>query len=193
MARGPRYHVEFRRRRLGKTNFRLRKKLVASGKTRAVVRCTSKNTTIQFINFDLEGDKVMAAATTKELAKLGWKKATGNTPSAYLAGYLAGKRASENGIKQAVLDIGLKSPTKGSKVFAALKGMVDAGVEIPHSEEILPPEDFELHGFTSNHRRHVELNFRGEQSGYGFPIPIIGADKQSVHNIFNFLWDDINI
>ena len=141
MARGPRYHVEFRRRRLGKTDFRLRKKLIAGNLPRAVVRCTSKNTTIQFISFDPKGDIVAVAATTKELAKLGWTKATGNTPSAYLAGYLAGKRAADKGIKQAVLDIGLKSPTKGSKVFAALKGMVDAGVDIPHGEEILPGED----------------------------------------------------
>ncbi len=141
MARGPRYHVEFRRRRQGKTDFRLRKKLVASDLPRAVVRCTSKNTTIQFISFDPKGDTVTVAATTKELAKLGWSKATGNTPSAYLAGYLAGKRAAEKGIKKAVLDIGLKSPTKGSKVFAALKGMVDAGVDIPHSEEIIPTEE----------------------------------------------------
>lgn len=141
MARGPRYHVEFRRRRLGKTNFRYRKKLVASGLPRAVVRCTSKNTTIQFINFELNGDTVVAAATTKELTKFGWTKATGNTPSAYLAGYLAGKRAAESGVSKAVLDIGLKTPTKGSKVFAALKGMVDAGIDIPHGDEVLPAEE----------------------------------------------------
>ncbi|MCK5024522.1 MAG: 50S ribosomal protein L18 [Thermoplasmata archaeon] len=141
MARGPRYHVEFRRRRQGKTDFRLRKKLVASDQHRAVVRCTSKNTTIQFIRFDPKGDTVAAAATTKELAELGWSRATGNTPSAYLAGFLAGKRAAENGVSQAVLDIGLKTPTKGSKVFAALKGMLDAGVDIPHSGTILPAEE----------------------------------------------------
>ena len=141
MARGPRYHVEFRRRRAGKTDFRLRRRLVASELPRAVVRCTSRNTTIQFINFDPKGDLIMASSSTKELAKLGWKNATGNTPSAYLAGYLAGKRASEKGIGNAVLDIGLRPPVKGSKVFAALKGMLDAGIEIPHGEEIFPAEE----------------------------------------------------
>ena len=141
MARGPRYHVEFRRRREGKTDFRLRKGLITSGKPRAVVRCSTKNTEIQFINFNIKGDNVEVTATTKELKKLGWKRATGNTPSAYLVGYLAGKRASEKGIKKAVLDIGLKQPVRGSKVFAALKGMVDAGVDIPHSENILPSEE----------------------------------------------------
>lgn len=141
MARGPRYHVEYRRRREGKTDFRLRRRLVASEQPRAVVRCSSRNTTIQFINFDPKGDTIMASATTKELTKLGWSKATGNTPSAYLVGYLAGKRASEKGISDAVLDIGLRPPVKGSKVFAALKGMLDAGIEIPHGEEIIPAEE----------------------------------------------------
>jgi large subunit ribosomal protein L18 len=40
-----------------------------------------------------------------------------------------------------VLDIGLKEPTKGSGVFAALKGMVDAGLEIPHGKDVLPSKE----------------------------------------------------
>ena len=68
-------------------------------------------------------------------------QATGNLPAAYLTGYLAGKRASEKGMNDAVLDIGLKEPAKGAAVFAALKGMLDAGLEIPHGKEVLPPKD----------------------------------------------------
>lgn len=141
MATGPRYHVGFRRRRQGRTDYRMRKKLISSGIPRAVVRCTAKNTLIQFISFKPEGDVVIATATTMELEKVGWKHATGNIPSAYLAGFMAGKRASKAGIEKAVLDIGLKPPKKGTKVFAALKGMLDAGVEIPHGEEIFPSKD----------------------------------------------------
>jgi len=33
-----------------------------------------------------------------------------------------------------------KTPVKGSRVFAALKGAVDAGLKVPHSESILPDE-----------------------------------------------------
>ncbi len=40
-----------------------------------------------------------------------------------------------------MLDIGLREPTKGGVVFAALKGLVDAGLEVPHSDEMLPSED----------------------------------------------------
>jgi large subunit ribosomal protein L18 len=141
MATGPRYHVQFRRRREGRTDYRMRKKQITSGLPRAVVRCTSKNTIIQFVAFNPKGDEILAAATTMELEPLGWKHATGNLPSAYLAGFMAGKRASAEGIESAVLDIGLRPPQKGTKVFAALKGMLDAGIEIAHSDEILPTED----------------------------------------------------
>jgi len=47
----------------------------------------------------------------------------------------------KKGINQATFDIGLHVPSKGSKVFACLKGMVDAGMGIPHDKSILPSED----------------------------------------------------
>jgi large subunit ribosomal protein L18 len=52
-----------------------------------------------------------------------------------------GKAALAHGSQEAVLDIGLAASTPGNRVFAALKGMVDAGLEIPHSEDVLPDED----------------------------------------------------
>ncbi len=141
MAEGPRYRVPFRRRREGRTDYRQRQRLLRARIPRAVVRLSLKNATVQFIDFDPLGDKVLAAASSKELPKLGWTAATGNLPAAYLTGYLAGKRAAKSGVSEAVLDIGLREPTKGASCFAALKGMLDAGIEIPHGEEILPSED----------------------------------------------------
>jgi large subunit ribosomal protein L18 len=58
-----------------------------------------------------------------------------------LTGELAARRAVEKGIKEAILDIGLKPSTKGSKLFATLKGLADAGLQVPHSPELLPPMD----------------------------------------------------
>ena len=138
MAQGPRYRVPFRRRREGRTDYRQRQRLLRGRIPRAVVRLSLRNATVQFVSYAPTGDKVLAAATSKELAKLGWTGATGNLPAAYLTGYLAGKRAAQSGVEEAVLDIGLKGPAKGSAVFAALKGMLDAGVNIPHGEEVLP-------------------------------------------------------
>src|SRR2546425_1171801 len=42
MADGPRYSVPFRRRREGRTDYKLRRALVRSGKPRAVVRVPDK-------------------------------------------------------------------------------------------------------------------------------------------------------
>ena len=54
--------------------------------------------------------------------------------------YLCGLKAKTNGVKEAILDIGLVAPTKGAKIFAALSGVLDAGVEVPHSEEKIVKE-----------------------------------------------------
>jgi len=60
----------------------------------------------------------------------------GNLPAAYLTGYLAGLRAIEAGLEEAVLDIGLKSATPGSKIFAVQEGAIDAGLDVPHNESV---------------------------------------------------------
>tara|TARA_B100001750_G_scaffold248078_1_gene276548 strand:- start:4009 stop:4251 length:243 start_codon:yes stop_codon:yes gene_type:complete len=50
------------------------------------------------------------------------------------------KAAISAGYEEAILDIGLAASTRGNRVFAALKGMVDAGMEIPHGEDVLPDD-----------------------------------------------------
>jgi large subunit ribosomal protein L18 len=141
MANNPRHRVPFRRRREGKTDYRARLKLLRSGKARLVVRRSLKHTVVQLVSYDESGDRVLASSTTAQLPELGWTGSTGNTPAAYLAGLMAGRRASKAKITEAVLDIGRIRPSKGSKVFAALKGVLDAGVDVPHSDEVLPSED----------------------------------------------------
>jgi large subunit ribosomal protein L18 len=141
MATGPRYRVPFRRRREGKTNYRTRRALVLSRVPRLVVRLSLKNAIIQIIEAEAIGDKVVVSAHSRELAKTyGWLGNCGNIPAAYLTGLLCGYKALANGVEKAFLDIGLNIPSKGTRVFAALKGVVDAGVEVPHSEDILPDE-----------------------------------------------------
>ncbi len=142
MAHGPRYKVPRRRRREGKTNYYKRYIMVLSGKPRLVVRKTNKYIWVQLIIAKPEGDVTIAAAHSRELVKrFGWKGGTGNTSAAYLTGLLAGLRALKAGYNHAILDIGLHRPVKGARVFAALRGALDAGLEVPHSEEILPSED----------------------------------------------------
>jgi large subunit ribosomal protein L18 len=52
-----------------------------------------------------------------------------------------GKAAIAGGNEEAVLDIGLAASVSGSRIFAALKGMVDAGMDIPHGESAIPQEE----------------------------------------------------
>jgi len=140
-AKGPSYNVPFRRRREGKTDYRLRRGLIQSGLPRLVIRKTLNYLIVQLIKPAVEGDDVITSAHSSELAKkYGWLGSLNNLPAAYLTGLLCGYRSVTTGVKEAVLDIGLQSPTLGAHVFAALKGFLDAGVEVPHSEEVFPDE-----------------------------------------------------
>ena len=140
MAKDSRYCVQLRRRKEGKTDYKARKALVISGKPRLVVRNTLKNVIAQIIVAKPHGDEVLVSAHCRELKKYEWKAHAGNLSSAYLTGLLCGLKAKAQGVKEVILDIGLHSPSKGARVFAMLKGVLDAGVHVPHSEEKLPDE-----------------------------------------------------
>ena len=138
---GSRYRVPLRRRREQKTDYQARKAFIVSHKPRLVARSSLKNTVAQIIVAKPHGDEVLASAHSRELVKkYGWKAATGNIPAAYLTGLLCGLKAKKNGVSEAILDLGLVSPTKGSKVFSTMSGVVDAGVSIPHKEEKIVKE-----------------------------------------------------
>ena len=141
MAAGPSYRVAFRRRREGKTDYRLRRGLVLSGLPRIVVRGSLGNISVQVVKAEVHGDRVITSAYSGELSrKYGWLGDTGNISSAYLTGLLCGVKALSSGVKEAVLDIGLHYPSKSSRVFAALKGALDAGLTIPFDKEKMPDE-----------------------------------------------------
>jgi large subunit ribosomal protein L18 len=140
-----------RRRREGKTDYQARKALVLSGRLRLVARSSLKNVSVQIVAAKPVGDVVLAAAHSRELKKFGWKAPTGNIPAAYLTGFLCGLKAKAKGVSEAILDIGLVAPSKGSKLFAVLSGVVDAGIPVPHDEakivkEILKGEHIAKYG-----------------------------------------------
>jgi large subunit ribosomal protein L18 len=146
MATGPRYRVPFRRRKEGKTNYRLRRALVLSKQPRLAVRGTLNHMNAQIIKAKVTGDEIIVSAHSRELTKTyNWQGDCGNISAAYLTGLLCGYRAVAHGVKKAVLDIGLQSPSRGARVFATLKGVLDAGVTVPHGENVLPDEK-RIHG-----------------------------------------------
>ncbi|HYK93724.1 MAG TPA: 50S ribosomal protein L18 [Thermoplasmata archaeon] len=142
MSRGPRYRVPLRRRREGKTDYRLRLGLLRGGRPRAVVRFTNRRVLVAVTDFDPTGDRVLAAADSQELTRVGFpERGLASTPAAYLTGYLAGLRAKAAGRTDAILDAGLRRPASGGRLLSALKGLLDAGVEIPHGEKGFPSAD----------------------------------------------------
>jgi large subunit ribosomal protein L18 len=137
MAKKTTYKLKFRRRREGKTDYAKRLGMVKSRKIRIVIRKTNTRIIAQAVQFDSRGDITIAQANSKELIKYKWY-GTNNTPSAYLTGFLLGKKT---GPKECIVDIGRRSPSHGSVVFAALKGAVDAGMSIPFNPEAVPSEE----------------------------------------------------
>ncbi len=141
MAQGPRYSVAFRRRREGRTDYHRRRNLLKGGLPRLVVRGSNRNMSVQFVSYEPTGDRIIGSATSLELGRFGWDRAAGNLPGAYLVGLLAGKRMSGKLPDGVVLDLGRTRPVAGGRYFAALKGVLDAGIDVPHDEDVLPPEE----------------------------------------------------
>jgi large subunit ribosomal protein L18 len=139
MATGPRYRVPMRRRREVRTDYHQRLRLLKSGKPRLVARRSNRHARAQLVTTGPNGDETLAAAHSSDLGEYGWDAPTGNLPSAYLTGLLLGYRAIDADIEEAVLDIGLNSPTPGSKVFAIQEGAIDAGLAVPHNEDVFAP------------------------------------------------------
>lgn len=141
MTKGKIFTVPFRRKREGRTYYKKRLKILISNKHRFVVRKSLKNLHASIVKYNPKGDKVLVAVSSKSLSKLGWKGGTGNLPSAYLTGFLAGKKSLEKGVKEAVLDIGFSNSVKGSRIYAALAGALDSGLKIPANQEIFPSKE----------------------------------------------------
>ena len=103
------------------------------------VNITNENTQVQILKPGMTGDKVVSSAHSRYLLEKGWKGSRKSVPAAYLTGYLAGKKALGKGAKDAILYTGTRKYTQ--RMAAALKGVIDAGVEVPANEETFPSDE----------------------------------------------------
>jgi large subunit ribosomal protein L18 len=133
--------VPHRRRREQRTDYKLRFEMLKSGKPRLVIRKSASNVVCQIIKHERKGDKTVLTVSASDLRKAGWKAHCGSIPASYLTGLICGKRAREHKVSEAIADLGIQMSTKGAVVYAAVKGALDGGLKIPHSEDILPPTD----------------------------------------------------
>lgn len=142
MAKNKSTTVLFKRKRQKKTDYKARISLLKSSKPRLVIRKALNNYTVQLIEYNPKGDKVLISAHARELFKgYGWKGHRGNLSSAYLTGLLLGLKAKKKGLKEAVADLGLARVVKGSGLFAVLKGVIDGGINVPCKDDTFPNQD----------------------------------------------------
>ncbi|KAJ1620885.1 small nucleolar RNA, C/D box 21 [Pavlovales sp. CCMP2436] len=155
----------------------------ATSKYRIVVRITNKDVCCQIIDAKIHGDVVICAAYAHELPRYGIKVGLTNYAACYATGLLLARRtlqkfgldetyegqtepdgemycveAVEDGPRPftAVLDVGLVSTTTGNRVFGALKGAVDGGLDIPHSAKRFPGYDkAEKELDAETHRKYI--------------------------------------
>jgi len=152
-------------------------------KYRMIVRFSNKDITCQIAYAQLEGDVVVCSAYSHELPRYGVKVGLTNYSAAYCTGLLLARRLLKKfrldtiyeGQKdvngeyysvecidgkpkafRAVLDVGLARTTTGARIFGALKGAVDGGLDIPHSEQHFPGWDSEAKELKAEvHRKHI--------------------------------------
>jgi large subunit ribosomal protein L18 len=133
------YSKILRRLREEKTNYRKRGTMLMGKRDFITVNITNENTQVQILKPGMTGDTVIASAHSRYLLEKGWKGSRKSVPAAYLTGYLAGKKALGQGAKDAILYTGTRKYTQ--RMAAALKGIIDAGVQVPASEETFPSDD----------------------------------------------------
>jgi len=152
-------------------------------KYRMIVRTSNTDVCCQIAYARLEGDIVICAAYSHELPRYGVKVGLTNYAAAYCTGLLLARRVLQKfkldtvyegntnvdgsmfyvedqddgpGAFRACLDVGLARTSTGAKVFAALKGAVDGGLDIPHSEKRFPGYDSEGKELNADvHRQHI--------------------------------------
>jgi len=134
-------------------------------KYRLVVRFTNKRLICQIMYATIRGDMIVSQANSSELAKYGVPCGHKNYAAAYCTGLLVARRTlkkfsldetfkgkeeidgedyhvedEENDQRpfKCILDVGLQTTAVGHRMWGALKGAVDGGLHIPHTNKKFP-------------------------------------------------------
>jgi large subunit ribosomal protein L5e len=154
----------------------------------------------QIVYSEIDCDKVITQASSKELVRYGMSVGLKNYAAAYATGLLCARRCltklglaelyegqddpdgevvsteyngrthfveEVDGDKRpfrCVLDIGLVATTVGNRVFGALKGATDGGLDIPHNEKNFPGYDKEDKAYDAE--THKTYIFGGHVAEY---------------------------
>jgi large subunit ribosomal protein L5e len=160
-------------------------------KYRFVVRFSNRDVTCQVFSADMSHDVCFLAAYSHELPRYGVKIGLNNYAAAYCTGLLLARRVNSklaldytgttkvDGAEfhvepiadgkapfKALLDVGLRRTTTGCKIFGALKGASDGGMNIPHSDRRFPGTKKEGEDFKASPETHKKYIFAGHVSAY---------------------------
>jgi large subunit ribosomal protein L5e len=175
-------------------------------KYRFVVRFSNKDITCQIIAADLDHDVTLAAAYSHELPRYGVKLGLTNYAAAYCTGLLLARRvnakfkldyegntevkgeeyhveANPDGAApfSAVLDVGLARTTTGARLWGALKGATDGGLDVPHNDRRFPGSKKDGKEVTPNPELHAKYIFGGHIADY---MRSIADDKEAYDRQF---------
>jgi large subunit ribosomal protein L5e len=177
-------------------------------KYRFVVRITNKDIITQIFSSDLTHDVCLASAYAHELTRYGITLGLTNYAAAYATGLLLARRVNtkygldkayegnttidgtdynveagdERAPFKALLDIGLTRTTTGARVFGALKGACDGGIDIPHKDRRFPGSKREEGEWVADADVHRKYIFGGHVSEYMTKLQ--GEDEESYNRQF---------
>ncbi|XP_020229180.1 60S ribosomal protein L5 [Cajanus cajan] len=174
-------------------------------KYRFVVRFTNKDIIAQITSASIAGDIVLAAAYAHELPRYGLEVGLTNYAAAYCTGLLLARRVLkmlemdeeyEGNVEatgedfsvepadtrrpfRALLDVGLIKTTTGNRVFGALKGALDGGLDIPHSDKRFAGFDKDKKELDPDvHRKYI---FGGHVASYMKTLAEDEPEKYQLH------------
>jgi large subunit ribosomal protein L18 len=138
-----------RRRKENKTDYLKRLKLLKGEKPRIVFRKTNRYIISEYIMSEEAQDKVVIGLDSRKLNEYGWPKdAQGSLKSitaSYFTGYLTGKTITKQKLETPIMDAGMNRVLHKNKIYAFLKGLIDAGIKINCKKEFFP-EDARIKG-----------------------------------------------
>jgi len=160
-------------------------------KYRFSVRITNQDIICQIFSADITHDVCMMAAYAHELPRYGVKVGLTNYSAAYCTGLLLARRVNAKlgleyeGVEEvdgeefhveadpegkapfkALMDVGLRRTTTGARIFGALKGACDGGLDIPHTDRRFPGTEDSPQGFVGNAEAHKEYIFGNHVKEY---------------------------
>jgi large subunit ribosomal protein L5e len=160
-------------------------------KYRFVVRRSHREFTCQIFSSDLTHDVCVQSAYSHELRRYGVRVGLTNYAAAYCTGLLLARRVnskfklkyegkveadgdefeveadpSDKAPFKALLDVGLARTTTGARVFGALKGAVDGGLNVPHNSKRFPGTEVEDKKPKANPEVHKKYILGGHIAEY---------------------------